>query len=274
MRGKLSRRMARLVVLVGVLMAVAAGVAWATIPGSTGVINGCYAKSGGTLRVIDGTVTNCTSKETSLNWNVQGAKGDTGATGSAGPVGPAGPKGDTGATGSAGPVGPAGPKGDIGLTGAVGPKGDTGAAGPVGPKGDIGLTGAVGPKGDTGATGLTGATGPTGATGATGATGPAGPATSVSGTVLNVYRVFSNTVPAGPGQTVVNAACHAGDVVLGGGDRVDRTDQNFDAYVLSQLAINISAGVSGWSVNVINSETTPGNNVFVTSEAICGEVAP
>src|SRR4051812_14780559 len=100
-------------VLVG-SMAVFAGVAWATIPGPNGVISSCYAKSGGALRIIDGTVTTCSAKETSLTWNAQGPKGDTGASG------PAGPTGLTGAAGPTGPTGPAGAKGDTGATGPVG----------------------------------------------------------------------------------------------------------------------------------------------------------
>ena len=74
------------------------GVAYATIP-TNGVISGCYAKSGGNLRVIDATTGSCSSKETSLNWNVAGAQGP------AGPTGPAGPAGDDGAAGPAGPAG-------------------------------------------------------------------------------------------------------------------------------------------------------------------------
>jgi hypothetical protein len=76
----------------------AAGVAYATIP-TNGVISACYTKSGGSLRVIDSTTGTCSSRETSLAWNVQGAKGDPGATGPAGPAGPAG------ATGAQGPAG-------------------------------------------------------------------------------------------------------------------------------------------------------------------------
>jgi len=73
------------------------------------VIHGCYAKSGGTLRVIDAGVTSCKSSETSLDWNVQG------------PAGPAGPEGPAGAVGPAGPQGPAGPGGPQGATGPAGP---------------------------------------------------------------------------------------------------------------------------------------------------------
>jgi hypothetical protein len=43
-----------------VLIAGAVTVIRASIPDSQGVIHGCYNKSGGTLRVIDSTVTACT----------------------------------------------------------------------------------------------------------------------------------------------------------------------------------------------------------------------
>jgi hypothetical protein len=96
---------------------VTAGVALATIP-SGNVIDACYSRSGGSLRVIDATVTKCAKTETSLAWNVQGPKGDKGDVGAPGPVGPSGP---------AGPVGPAGP------AGVKGDPGDQGPAGPAGP---------------------------------------------------------------------------------------------------------------------------------------------
>ena len=69
---------------------VAVTVASATIPDSGGAIHGCYAKSGGALRVIDGSVTNCKSTETSLTWNQTGPAGPAGSTGPAGPPGPVG----------------------------------------------------------------------------------------------------------------------------------------------------------------------------------------
>jgi hypothetical protein len=62
-------------------LAVAAGVAYATIPDGGGVIHACYSKSGGAVRVVDDSVTNCKASETSLTWNV------------AGPAGPPGPAG-------------------------------------------------------------------------------------------------------------------------------------------------------------------------------------
>ena len=91
------------------LLAVA-GVAYATIPDSGGVIHGCYSKSGGSLRVIDASVTNCSKSETALDWNVQGQQGPQGPQGATGPQGPAGPQG------AAGPQGPAGPPGPSGLS--------------------------------------------------------------------------------------------------------------------------------------------------------------
>ena len=83
---------------VAAVLSVSAAV-FATIP-SAGVISGCYTKSGGALRVIDGTVTSCSSKETALNWNVQGIQGGVGAQGPQGIAGPQsrGPQGPTGPT--------------------------------------------------------------------------------------------------------------------------------------------------------------------------------
>src|SRR6185312_9770580 len=83
---------AALAIAAGVLL-VLAGVAYATIPDSSGAIHGCYARSGGSLRVIDATVTNCKAGETSLDWNVQGQQGPQGPNGPAGPAGPQGPSG-------------------------------------------------------------------------------------------------------------------------------------------------------------------------------------
>jgi hypothetical protein len=83
---------------IGVAALAMGGVAYATIP-TNGVISACYTKAGGALRVIDSTTGTCSSKETSLAWNVAGARGPQGETG---PAGPAGPTGATGAAGAAG----------------------------------------------------------------------------------------------------------------------------------------------------------------------------
>src|SRR5262245_62098219 len=69
-------------VLAGLAMVlVVGGIAYATIPDSGGAIHGCYAKSGGSLRVIDASVTNCKSTETALSWNQAGQQGLPGPPG-------------------------------------------------------------------------------------------------------------------------------------------------------------------------------------------------
>jgi hypothetical protein len=74
--------------LLGAVATVAlAGTAYATIPAEDGVIHGCYAKSGGTLRVIDASVTTCKSGETALSWSQHGVPGPTGDPGEQGEPG-------------------------------------------------------------------------------------------------------------------------------------------------------------------------------------------
>lgn len=84
----------------------------ASIPGSNGVIHGCYTKSAapgsqpGALRVIDtASGQTCQLSEGALDWNQTGptgARGPTGATGAGGGRGPTGAKGPTGPAGAAG----------------------------------------------------------------------------------------------------------------------------------------------------------------------------
>jgi hypothetical protein len=76
-----------------------AATAYANIPDRQGVVHGCFAKSGGTLRVIDASVTNCKSGETALSWNQQGVPGPKGDAGEPGPPGPQGAQGEPGAPG-------------------------------------------------------------------------------------------------------------------------------------------------------------------------------
>jgi len=60
----------------------AAGIAYASIPDSSGVIRACYAGRNGHLRVIDTDASGtCTSSEEPLNWNQVGPKGATGERG-------------------------------------------------------------------------------------------------------------------------------------------------------------------------------------------------
>ena len=108
MRERLSRR-ALVLAVTALAVTVAGSVAYATIPGADGTINGCYEKRTGMLRVIDSDAgARCTSLETPIAWSRQGPQG---ATGAVGPTGPAGADGAQGPKGDAGPVGPAGPAG-------------------------------------------------------------------------------------------------------------------------------------------------------------------
>jgi hypothetical protein len=74
-------RSTRFWIAAAAVAAATAGVAYATIPDSGGVIHACYMKSGGNLRVIDASVTNCKSSETALDWNQIGQQGPPGPPG-------------------------------------------------------------------------------------------------------------------------------------------------------------------------------------------------
>jgi hypothetical protein len=119
----------KVLVLVAVLAALAGigSAAYAAIPDSGGVINGCYLRGAGVLRVIDSPTQNCTRLETPISWSqrgpqgIQGLQGIQGAKGDTGPQGIQGPKGDTGAQGLQGVPGATGLKGDKGDKGDPGP---------------------------------------------------------------------------------------------------------------------------------------------------------
>ena len=105
MANKRSGRLIKTVGVVGVMAAVAGGIAYARIPDeSTGLIHSCYRTKGGALRVIDfGLRQVCNSKnERALDWNGAGVAGPTGPSGAQGPPGP---------TGQQGPPGERGPEG-------------------------------------------------------------------------------------------------------------------------------------------------------------------
>lgn len=84
------------------------GIAAASIPDTSGVIHGCYAK-GGDIRVIDAPREQCKAGEKAVDWNQIGPQGPAGVQGPVGPQGPAGAPGPVGPQGPEGPVGPAGP---------------------------------------------------------------------------------------------------------------------------------------------------------------------
>src|SRR5215813_13577292 len=92
-----SKRFLKLTTATAVLVICGLVLTYATIPDSNGVIHACYNKSGGSIRVIDDSVTKCSSNETSLNWNVTGPAGPTGPPGTQGLQGPTGPPGPSNA---------------------------------------------------------------------------------------------------------------------------------------------------------------------------------
>lgn len=101
-----------------VTLAVIGGVAIANVGSSDdgNVINGCYQKKFGQLRIVSGP-SECLKSEIPISWNE---------------------------------VDPQGPKGDQGDPGPVGPKGEQGDPGPLGPKGEQGEPGTHRPPGAKG----------------------------------------------------------------------------------------------------------------------------
>jgi hypothetical protein len=61
------RRISAVVAALLVALLVGAGIAYASVPGPGGVINGCRKNSDGSMRVIDSTAT-CPNGYTALNW--------------------------------------------------------------------------------------------------------------------------------------------------------------------------------------------------------------
>jgi Collagen triple helix repeat (20 copies) len=110
--------MKQALVLAALLVALG-GAAYAAIPDSSGVINGCYDNVSGELRVFDsddGEPKGCTRKETQLDWSRQGPQGPPGPQGPQGATGPQGPSGATGPQGAVGPQGPPGLSGYLLVT--------------------------------------------------------------------------------------------------------------------------------------------------------------
>jgi len=83
------------------LVLVVSGIAYAAVPGSNGVINGCYSKTTGALRVINtAKKQRCkAAKEIALSWSQQGQPGVAGAAGREGSAGKEGARGQEGPPG-------------------------------------------------------------------------------------------------------------------------------------------------------------------------------
>ena len=105
-----------------IAVVLAGGVAWAAIPGDGGVIQGCYTKVGGILRVIDTAKgEHCLGIELPISWNQKGPPGKDGANGASGTNGK---DGKDGADGAPGPQGPSGTSsvqawGEVSISGAL-----------------------------------------------------------------------------------------------------------------------------------------------------------
>jgi hypothetical protein len=103
MKGKLIKPAVVAVTIAGALL-VAGGIAYATIPDSSGVIRACYKvdpkgnlDGNATLRLIDPSATKppdstaCKNNEQPLDWNQTGPQGQSGPQGATGATGPTGP---------------------------------------------------------------------------------------------------------------------------------------------------------------------------------------
>ena len=96
--GSKRRRLAVVALLTGAI-ALGAGVAYAAIPDSTGVIQGCY-DSGGNLKVVS--TLPCPKGWTPLSWNQKGTPGLNGSDGAPGTNGSNGSNGTNGTNGTNG----------------------------------------------------------------------------------------------------------------------------------------------------------------------------
>lgn len=119
MRRLRGRRLVVALVVFGVALGIG-GIAYATIPSSSGVYTACVWKGLGTIRLIDPSLSSsnfrshCTSFEQQVTWNQTGPPGQQGAPGATGPSGPQGSAGQAGATGQQGATGASGPTGPAG----------------------------------------------------------------------------------------------------------------------------------------------------------------
>jgi hypothetical protein len=298
MLNKLRRRSPRLILLAGAAFVTTAGVAFATIPGSTGVINGCYEKRTGILRVIDTEAgKRCLAFETAISWNQKGEKGEAGVAGAPGTQGSQGPAGPQGADGLQGLRGEQGPKGDPGEQGAQGLPGQgvQGERGPQGPQGEQGVQGIQGERGPQGPAGPAGTAQWTDGTGVVKTAakveirdigdpahvaGPPAAALAVGGhvralPVVGMWVTQSSTPGAGTGYVTWNSEKTRTDLDrthLGWAAGSDRVEIRTSGYYL----VSVDARVSGLPleccvharVEVV--KTIPGLNGTESDFPMCG----
>jgi hypothetical protein len=100
--GFAGRRLAAGVIGVAIVgLAVAGGIAYGTIPDSSGAIHGCYSangakvKGGAQLNIVDSDVATCSNGQQAIPWGQTGPAGQTGQTGPTGATGPTGQAGPT-----------------------------------------------------------------------------------------------------------------------------------------------------------------------------------
>jgi Collagen triple helix repeat (20 copies) len=130
-RIRIGRRSFAVATAAAAALAVAGGIAYATIPGPNNVFAACMLKGVGTIRLIDKSLpstnlmSHCTDKETEISWNQAGQPGPAGPRGE---TGPAGPRGETGVAGPRGEPGPAGQDGAPGRDGKDGINGRDGTS--------------------------------------------------------------------------------------------------------------------------------------------------
>jgi hypothetical protein len=210
-----------------IVVALAGGIAWASIPDAAGVIHTCYSQANGTWRPIDSPTQKCKAGETPLDLNQKGSKGD---------VGPSGPSGASGADGAPGPSGPSGPAGSDGGPGPSGPSGPAGADGTSVTSAALGQGDANCPEGGSQFTAANGNT-------------YACNSTSASTAPWNIVTTAFGTLP--PGISLFQVVpCPAGLQVLGG---------TFDQPLASgvQGSSSPTADGAGWTYTVSNGAATP-----------------
>ena len=218
--------------------ALAGGIAVAAIPSAGGVIDACYQKDEGMLRVIDHETTACRPSEVPISWNHSG------------PQGIQGPPGQNGASGEDGAPGRDGRDGIDGNDGADG----------------VSVTSATEPAGSNCANGgarFTAADGVTFAChGARGEPGPQGPQ-GTAGTSDTTVVTTTATVTGGTFATVLAACPTARPNVLGGGYSLEDSVGNL-ADVTQTRPLGDE---TGWVVRVRNATQ---NSFDVTAWAVCG----